>query len=101
MEPVLAVLIGCLIYVAVFILVSWLKDIFTWRKQICGVYTVFCYAQHTQEVLICIDGIKEERMIKMIELTNAGYILLIVLSVEFGYVVHGVVDAIKDGTFFD
>lgn len=32
MEPVLAVLIGCLIYVAVFILVSWLKDIFTWRK---------------------------------------------------------------------
>lgn len=32
MEPVLAVLIGCLIYVAVFILVSWLKDLFTnWR----------------------------------------------------------------------
>lgn len=29
MEPVLAVLIGCLIYVAVFILVSWLKDLFT------------------------------------------------------------------------
>ena len=32
MEPVLAVLMGCLIYIAVFILVSWLKDIFTWRK---------------------------------------------------------------------
>lgn len=32
MEPVLAILIGCLIYVAVFVLVSWLKDIFTWRK---------------------------------------------------------------------
>lgn len=32
MEPVLAVLIGCLIYITVFILVSWLKDIFTWRK---------------------------------------------------------------------
>ena len=32
MEPVLAVLIGCVIYITVFILVSWLKDIFTWRK---------------------------------------------------------------------
>ena len=32
MEPVLAVLIGCLIYIAVFILVSWLKDIFTGSK---------------------------------------------------------------------
>lgn len=37
----------------------------------------------------------------MIELTNASYFLLIVLSVEFGYILHGVVDAIKDGTFFD
>ncbi|MDM8263301.1 hypothetical protein [Ligilactobacillus salivarius] len=51
--------------------------------------------------MICIDGIKEERMIKMIELTNVGYILLIVLSIEFGYILHGVIDAIKDGTFFD
>lgn len=32
MEPVLAVLMGCLIYIAVFILVSWLKDIFTGGK---------------------------------------------------------------------
>lgn len=32
MEPVLAVLIGCLIYITVFILVSWLKDIFTGGK---------------------------------------------------------------------
>lgn len=32
MEPVLAVLIGCLIYVAVFVLVSWLKDIFAGGK---------------------------------------------------------------------
>lgn len=37
----------------------------------------------------------------MITLTNAGYILLIALSVEFGYMLHGIVDAIKDGTFFD
>lgn len=37
----------------------------------------------------------------MIELTNAGYILLIVLSIEFGYILHSVIDAIKDGTFFD
>ena len=32
MEPVLAVLIGCLIYITVFILVSWIKDIFTGGK---------------------------------------------------------------------
>lgn len=44
---------------------------------------------------------KEERMIKMIELTNAGYVTLIALSVLGGYILHGVIDAIKDGTFFD
>lgn len=32
MEPILAVLIGCLIYITAFILVSWLKDIFTGGK---------------------------------------------------------------------
>lgn len=32
MEPILVVLIGCLIYVSVFIFVSWLKDIFTGGK---------------------------------------------------------------------
>lgn len=32
MEPILVVLIGCLIYVLVFVLVSWLKDIFTGGK---------------------------------------------------------------------
>lgn len=32
MEPILAVLIGCVIYVTVFILVSWLKNIFTGGK---------------------------------------------------------------------
>lgn len=37
----------------------------------------------------------------MIELTTAGYIVLIGLSVLGGYTLHGVVDAIKDGTFFD
>ena len=37
----------------------------------------------------------------MITLTNAGYIVLIALSVLGGYTLHGVVDAIKDGTFFD
>ena len=29
------------------------------------------------------------------------YITLIVLSVETGYILHGIIDAIKDGTFFD
>ena len=37
----------------------------------------------------------------MITLTNAGYIVLIALSVLGGYTLHGVVDAIKNGTFFD
>lgn len=37
----------------------------------------------------------------MITLTNAGYVVLIALSVLGGYTLHGVVDAIKDGTFFD
>lgn len=32
MEPILAVLIGCVIYITIFILVSWLKDIFTGGK---------------------------------------------------------------------
>jgi hypothetical protein len=51
--------------------------------------------------LICIDGIKEERMIKMIELTNAAYFTLIGLSVLAGYALHGIVIAIKKGEFFD
>lgn len=29
------------------------------------------------------------------------YITLIVLSVLAGYTLHGIIDAIKDGTFFD
>lgn len=37
----------------------------------------------------------------MIKLTIAGYIVLIALSVLGGYTLHGVVDAIKNGTFFD
>lgn len=37
----------------------------------------------------------------MIELTNAGYVVLVGLSVLGGYILHGVVDAIKNGTFFD
>lgn len=37
----------------------------------------------------------------MITLTNAGYWTLIGLSVLGGYVLHGIVNAIKDGTFFD
>lgn len=37
----------------------------------------------------------------MIELTTAGYIVLIALSVLGGYTLHGVVDAIKKGEFFD
>lgn len=38
---------------------------------------------------------------EMITLTNAGYWTLIGLSVLGGYVLHGIVNAIKDGTFFD
>ena len=37
----------------------------------------------------------------MITLTNASYWTLIALSVLGGYIIHSVVDAIKDGTFFD
>ena len=37
----------------------------------------------------------------MITLTNAGYVVLVGLSVLGGYILHGVIDAIKDGTFFD
>lgn len=29
------------------------------------------------------------------------YITLIVLSVGTGYILHGIIDSIKDGTFFD
>ena len=29
------------------------------------------------------------------------YITLIALSVSVGYILHGIVNAIKDGTFFD
>lgn len=29
MEPVLAVIVACIAYVIIFVLVSWLKDIFT------------------------------------------------------------------------
>lgn len=34
MEPVSTVLMGCLIYIAVFILVSWIKNIFTNLKEV-------------------------------------------------------------------
>lgn len=37
----------------------------------------------------------------MIELTIVSYWTLIALSVLGGYVLHGIVNAIKDGTFFD
>ena len=32
MEPILAVGLACIAYVVIFVGVSWLKDIFTWRK---------------------------------------------------------------------
>ena len=32
MEPVLAVIVACIAYVIIFVLVSWLKDLFTWRE---------------------------------------------------------------------
>lgn len=34
-------------------------------------------------------------------LNIAQYIILIALSVSAGYTLHGIIDAIKDGTFFD
>ena len=71
------------------------------EEMICGVYTVFCYAQRTQDVLICIDGIKEERMIKMIELTNAAYWTLIALSILAGYAINEIIRSIRKGEFFD
>lgn len=102
MEPVLAVIVACIAYVIIFVLVSWLKDIFTWRKQICGVYMESQCAQHTQEVLICIDGIRNvKETIAMIELTTAAYFTLIGLSILAGYTIHGIVDAIRKGDFFD
>lgn len=52
-------------------------------------------------VLICTGFGKRERMIKMIELTNAAYFTLIGLSVLAGYALHGIVIAIKKGEFFD
>lgn len=45
------------------------------------------------------ENVKE--VIAMIELTTAGYVTLIALSILAGYTIHGIVDAIKDGTFFD
>lgn len=32
MEPILAVIVVCIAYIIIFVLVSWIKDIFTWRK---------------------------------------------------------------------
>lgn len=37
----------------------------------------------------------------MIELTTASYWTLIGLSILAGYTIHGIVDAIKKGEFFD
>ena len=37
----------------------------------------------------------------MIELTNVAYWTLVALSAIGGYILHGVVDAIKKGEFFD
>ena len=102
MEPVLAVLIGCVIYITVFILVNWLKDIFTnWREQICGVFTVFSSVWLIPVVLICTEFGKRERMIKMIELTNAAYWTLIALSVLAGYAINEIIRSIRKGEFFD
>ena len=53
-----------------------------------------------QDVLIYTDY-GNERMIKMIELTNVAYFTLIGLSVLAGYALHGIVIAIKKGEFFD
>ena len=37
----------------------------------------------------------------MIELTTAAYFTLIGLSILAGYTIHGIVDAIRKGEFFD
>ena len=45
MEPILAVIVACIAYVIIFVLVSWIKDMFTnWRDYRCGVFMGFCYA---------------------------------------------------------
>lgn len=59
-----------------------------------------CYAQHTQGALIYTDYGKE-RMIKMIELTNAAYWTLIALSVLAGYAINEIIRSIRKGEFFD
>lgn len=68
----------------------------------CGVYTAFSSVWHLRAAQIFIGGIRNvKEVIAMIELTTAGYIVLIALSVLGGYTLHGVVDAIKKGEFFD
>ena len=101
MEPILAVIVACIAYVIIFVLVSWLKDIFTnWREQICGVFMESWRAQRTQEVLTYTDY-GNERMIKMIELTNTAYWTLITLSVLAGYAINEIIRSIRKGEFFD
>lgn len=102
MEPILAVIVACIAYVIIFVLVSWLKDLFTWRKQICGVYTEYLSVWLMPAAQTFIGGIRNvKEVIAMIELTTAGYLTLIGLSILAGYTIHGIVDAIKKGEFFD
>ena len=69
--------------------------------MICGVYTEYSSVWLMPAVCIYIEFGKRERIIKMIELTNVAYFTLIGLSVLAGYTIHGIVDAIRKGEFFD
>ena len=66
------------------------------------IYGIFaCMDLHAAQTFI--DGIRNDvkEVIAMIELTTAGYFTLIGLSILAGYTIHGIVDAIKKGEFFD
>lgn len=69
--------------------------------MICGVYTEYSSVWLMPAVWIYIEFGKRERMIKMIELTNAAYWTLIVLSVLAGYAINEIIRSIRKGEFFD
>ena len=71
------------------------------EEMICGVYTEYSSVWLMPAVWIYIGFGKRERMIKMIELTNAAYWTLIALSVLAGYAINEIIRSIRKGEFFD
>lgn len=69
--------------------------------MICGVYTEYSSVWLMPAVWIYIEFGKRERMIEMIELTNAAYWTLIALSVLAGYAINEIIRSIRKGEFFD